>query len=165
MISTQQKRAFYKIGLMAVLILAVAAGVGWSLYNRSPKIDIDRFAGLIQKIEGNTIFLNGIYQSDKYPEVTGDRRDVQVTVTSQTKFIKQVVKFPTPEEIKASGKNYFIVGDMPKVETAGSLEDLAAVNPDGIFVTSLNNIYGQSQFTASEITYGSFDFSTSSAKK
>ena len=152
-----------RIKWLYVIGVLVAVAILWLVFagrGDSPKgvfdedLNSTEFAGRIERIEGNTIFLNGNFIVTDRPEFLNAENiiDVAVTVSETTEFIKNTVYLPSPEEV-ADTDGYFNASDLRQEKTAGSFDDLISDIGLGLEVTANGNIFGQTQFTASKIEY------------
>jgi hypothetical protein len=142
------------IGLLILLL----AGVGYWFYMQSQKPKATEFAGSIEKIEGNIVYLSGTFVTDD-PRIERTTRTIQVEVDDSTKFTRVVVEIPSRQEIeKAQG--FIDAPKLPRVESSSSFSAMVSDNSDqntygglSVYAKSGTNIFGKDKFVASEIKY------------
>ncbi|OGE81595.1 MAG: hypothetical protein A3H72_03000 [Candidatus Doudnabacteria bacterium RIFCSPLOWO2_02_FULL_48_8] len=135
---------------IVILLIVVAT---WFWWQGQAAVKAYEFAGRIEKVEGPVIFTKGVYENAQNPKgLTLAEEDKQIVVGEDTKLIKITQFMPTAAELEQSGGQYR-PQDLRSEQSAGSLDDLAQGLTDGVFAKSDRNIYGQSKFVATEITY------------
>ena len=124
------------------------------------EFDIRKFSGNIKSVEGETITLNGTYNTNEtVPEELLAKRDFAFKVNRSTKFEKAETRFPSWEELKTAGKvsgNIARYNLEPSVGLAGSLTDLKNSISKGDILVEANfpvSIYRVQNPTASFIFY------------
>jgi len=136
----------------AAALLVLAAAFWFSWLAKQPKSY--ELAGRIERIEGNSIFLNGVYQVPDRPDLTvpENAKEVEVVVTAATRFVKTVLYLPSAAELEKTGGMYR-PDDLRREEVAGAFDDIKNGGVDGIFAAAGKNVYGKSKFEASEVRY------------
>ncbi len=144
--------------IILILVLAVAVGgvLVWNWKFRI-KYQSNEFVGRVEKIEGKTVSLKGVYVVLEHPEAlsSANQKDISVTVTADTKFVKTSIFLPTAEELKKTGGVYK-ADDLKREVGVGTMEDITlndSVSGLSVRVKSVENVYGRSSFVASEIGY------------
>lgn len=150
------------IGTIAIVVLAIG---GVYLMTRKtalaptstqPQYESKEFDGYILKVEGDTIFANGVFVVIDHPELSGStyRKDVQIKLAPDAKVTRISTSLPN---LKAGQS--FDYNKLPTETKDSSLLELTAEvtgqNVQGLGITAKagQNIYGQTQFTADEIQY------------
>lgn len=140
--------------LMVLAVVILAGIIGWYFW-RVPKPQSFQIAGPIQKIEGNSIFVNAVFYDARNPSQILDsenRREVEVVVVPETRFVKTTIIMPSREELEKTN-GYYEPGKLPQSQGAGTIDDLKSGEAAGVFVASAKNIFGEAKFQAAEIRY------------
>ncbi len=142
------------VGVVVVLVLVFGLGGFLFLKYRTTS---NAFTGNLSDIKGNSIFVAGLFYTDKksyLPE--GKPTDVEVVITSATKFKRIVLHIPGEEELKKTGGK-FMVDDLKKDVSVSNFEtfkkDAKDSSPISLEAVSSKNIWGKNKFEAKEITY------------
>lgn len=150
---------FNKRNVIVLILIAAVTVSGVLIWNWKFKIryQSDEFVGVVEKVQGDTISLKGVYVvPDNYEaSVLADKKSVSVTIAADTKFIKTFIFLPTEEELKKTG-GWYKADDLKREVSAGTIEDIRpdeSVSGFSIRVKSSENVYGRSLFIASEIGY------------
>lgn len=136
-------RRVINIVLGAILVLVLFAGYFLFSNYFKPQYNILKISGQVIGVDGNTITIKGIYESEeKLPAEIASERDIKFKVNSSTTYKKTEIRMPTREELIASGKAtvfpngtysaQYSLDDQPKVESTGSLEDIKNLLSEGI---------------------------------
>lgn len=139
---------------LALLFLIAGFFVSKFFLNR---ITAKEFVGNIQKIEGNTIYVKGLYVVPEKPELADQQRgftqEVQVLVSQDTQLIKIVLHMPTIEELKKTNGRWD-PNKLPKEEVPANIEELTN-KKEGLIIHVLtkNNIFKKSKFVAKRIEF------------
>ena len=139
-------RVIYSAIIIALIFLAL-----WFFFGRQT-VESYEFVGQIKKIEGDSLYLHGLYKGldgEYLEDQPSGGQDVKVLIVSETTFIKVKMFLPSIKDLGPDRK--YNPADLKKEEVDGSRDDLQNVN--GIFVKSDNNIFGKSKFKASDIRY------------
>ncbi len=153
---SEQKIRLEKATVIIILALLISAAGGYYLY--AHRIVAYRFAGNITQVAGDTVNLQGVFQNDQQPAAGSRTFDVQVVITPQTAFTKVSYQMPTEEELKKTN-GAFSFADLKQTSSSGSLEDMISSGVSGMIIQNKANIYGQSKFSADQITYYDSSFS------
>ena len=121
------------------IIPVLAAVGGYGLYMFMNQTEGFVFAGRAEYVDENSIVLTGTYQlkEGQLPPRNFKSEDIfELKVDDGTKFIKEAVEFPSPEEAQKMGS--FDIDDLPRKKSPGSIEDLSAVFKTGqpVYVTT-----------------------------
>ncbi len=139
-----------KLWLALIIVLAVIAGglIYWQ--SDQPKVSAYEFVGQVNKIDGNTVSMNGAFVIKDHPELgKKDSLGVDVSLTANTKFQKTVLYLPTTTTT-------FTTADLKKDIKTVSLDEFKTDltnNKVNISVHSDKNIYNSQTFSASGIDY------------
>lgn len=141
--------SYKKIMLIGAVVILVGSFFIWRGY--LPKEKSYEFAGRIEKIVGDTIYLKGVYAKPAggyYPQYKPEGYNAKIQITPKTKFVKTLLYLPDP---RLTGGAPFNTDDLKKENIPGTREDVSKV--DGIFVKTARNIYLKNSFKAMEIRY------------
>ena len=136
--------------LAAFVILAV--GIWVLVAKNKDQTQSFEFSGLIEKVEANTVYVNGSYFADGKP-VTAPAT-VRIQVSDKTKLEKNLWYMPTAQELQTTGGRW--TPDSIKKETAvGTFDDFKSERGVGmqIHVKSNDNVFNKPKFTADNISY------------
>ncbi|MBI4363245.1 MAG: hypothetical protein HY545_00145 [Candidatus Doudnabacteria bacterium] len=141
-------------GILAAVVVVAAAGLLW--WQNKNAVKAYEFAGSIEQIQGTEIKLNGLFVVDNRPDLASEknRTTVQVSLSDQTKIIREAVYLPKPEDLGEDKS--FKVDDLRKEQEQVTFTQLQTdweTNQMSLRVKSDKNIYGKSKFKVSEISY------------
>ena len=135
--------------LAALVILAaifVTAGFGLT------RTRAETVTGFVQKVEGDSIFINGTYENDRGEGAAGPARYavIEVVVGPTTTLVRRVRTLPTAEELAASG-GFYDPDDLSFADNQGALHE---IQPNmAVTARAAGNIYGQTKFEATEVVF------------
>lgn len=138
--------------ILFILVLVLLLGIGWYFYDSRQEKSYE-FAGNVQKIEENILFVKG--QTMRNNVFSPGLKEVEVEITPDTSITRVTFRIPTSEELVTTG-GVFKPSELPKEQTVGSLETLTSDIEEtvvSIQIVSKRNIFGKTQFKASEIIY------------
>ena len=137
-------------GLTGILVLLLL-GAWYISYKPGEKIKVYEFAGNMERMEGDTVWLKGNYSSEEVQGLSGPENELvmEVKFTPDTKAEK--VTWVFPPEAEKTGIYDFSLATKGTVE--GSLEDWKALGLNGMIVRSEKNIYGKTQMEAASFRY------------
>ena len=140
------KKIFLTITIF--LLVAVLVFLWWS----RNRIEAREFAGTVSRVEGDKIFVDGVYLVAERPDLSNPdkRKMVAVLVGVQTRVIKEKLFLPTTEEVEKTGGRY----DPVKLKRESVVSSIGELG-EGVSITAKAsaNVFGRPSFTASEITY------------
>lgn len=153
--------------IIAIIIVLASGYYVFYLKGNTSSVDLRRFEGQIVSIDGDKITLKGMFvSSSTIPLDLQGERSLVFLVDKTTQFKKTGIMLPTYESLRATGETTrsYKINDLPKSETAGSLEDIKLfLGHDGTVVQvdfpySIHNkrnpkaslVFYQSLITASE---------------
>ena len=138
-----------------IILIILAAGFLIQKFWLGSDIKAYEFTGSIQKIDGQTIYMHGNYNSPDHPEWRSASQavNVKVKVGSDTKLVRiAIYRSPDFAAQVAAGKT--VDPETLRQEiTTGSLSDFAGGNVNGATIETSSNIYGDKNFLAQSITY------------
>ncbi len=129
--------------LLGYIMLPVLIIGGYFLYTYLiTKSDTWEFAGQIVKVESKTIFGSGVFrnQPGQPSETSAVQHDFNFQIDDSTKIMKEIIRWPTGEEIKAMGGR-FDIKDLSRETTHGSLKDM-----EDIVSTAETTVYINAEF-------------------
>lgn len=144
-----------KVGWIIILIAVVLAGFLTQKYWAGSATRAYEFTGSIQKVEGQTIYMRGNYNSPDHPEWRADARavDVKVRIGSDTKLVRITIHRPANFAAQIAAGTVIDPRTLKQEVTTGSLADLASGKVNGATISTSSNIYGDKKFRAQSITY------------
>lgn len=144
---------------LLILIFAIGGGLVWrfALWEYLPQwrgLEATSFIASTEKIEGNSIYTEGVFDIPNHPEFyQPDKRvKMRVDVTSGTEYVKILLYMPTLEELKKTGGRWN-PNELKKEEVQGSFDD---IKPDGmpLKITTEKSIFKRTtSFKAKKIEY------------
>lgn len=143
-----------KIALGLVIVCSLSALLAFNFWMN--RVVADNFQGQLQEVKGTKLYIDGIYAlGDNLinPEII--IKGVEVSVTSETRFIKTLWYLPSMEELKKT-KGRWNPDEIRKEQVEGSLDDLFKQqnrSPISVRVISEKNIYNLVGFEAGSIEY------------
>jgi len=157
------------IGLIAVIILGIALITGISYYKKSPtnstppvKHESYEFHGNVDKIQGNTLFVRGVFMDKDGQPILESAQDpstsvksVQIEVAPSMQITRTALTLPTTAELKKTN-GQFNVDDLKKSDSMVKFQAVAddfAKGTVSIYAKSAQNIFGVAKFTPSELSY------------
>ena len=154
------KRILFSVIVAILILFALITYNRWGFYLFGGKIESREFAGHVNNIEGNLIYVSGNFVSSDHPETRKSGSDIVVEINSETKFKRTLLYLPTKSELaKTNGvfdpKN--LKRDVNEVNFNELVNDYnSRINYLGgitIYARTQKNIYGTKKILASEIEY------------
>lgn len=155
-----------KLFFIFLFIIALGVAVSWSGFLLWKKVISDvevevrtnMFGGQIEKIEGDVVYLRGVYyfRDGAHPQgPAGDsnQASVRIQTSSRTRYKKIILQAPKPEQRNSDGT--FNTANLDRQDVDGSFEEMSKWKD--IMVTAEGNVYGSMNFEASLIEYVSFE--------
>lgn len=144
-----------KIRWIIILVVLILAGFLIQKYLTGSRARAYEFSGSIQKVDGQTLYLHGNYNSPDHPEWRAESQavDVKVRVGSDTKLVKITILRPADFAAQIRAGKAIDPETLKQEISAGSINDLASGKVNGAVIETSNNIYGDKNFTAQSITY------------
>lgn len=144
-----------KMRWIIILVALVLAGFLIQKYWAGSRVRAYEFTGSIQKVDGQTIYMHGNYNSPDHPEWRADVQaiDVKVRVGLDTKLVRITIHRPANFAAQVAAGKAVDPGNLKQEVTAGSLADLASGKVNNATIETNSSIYGDKKFTAQSITY------------
>jgi len=152
---------FNPIIIIIIVILLVSAGLFY-FFNLNSKNGVEsrEFAGRVDNIENNLIYVSGSFVSLEHPELGKVGNNVTIDINAGTKFRRTVLYLPPKEELEKTG-GAFNPKDLERKVEEVSFDKLAEdysnkndyIGGVTIYAKTEVNIYGMDKFRASEIEY------------
>lgn len=142
--------------ILVIALVLVVAGFFVSQFFLMEKITSKEFIGSVQKVEGNIVFLKGLYVVPKKPEIMkkeGLDQEVQVVVDGKTEIAKTLMHMPTVKDLaKTNGR--WDPDKLQKEEVGGVISDLTD-KKQGLIIKVLtdNDIFKKTKFIAKRIEF------------
>jgi len=140
--------------IVSALVLAVA-GFFVSRFIFQKRIEAKEFIGQVQKVEGSSVFLKGIFVTPDKPELArnGFNENVEIEIGPATQIVKIVMYMPTLKELEKTGGRWN-PAELKREEKPGAIIDLT-YKKEGltIRVVSETNIFNKSKFIPQRIEY------------
>jgi hypothetical protein len=140
-----------KLAILAVFVILLVGLIIVLTRNRN-QTQAFEFRGVVEKVESNTVYINGRYTINDEP--IGELMTVRVTIDSDTQIEKVLWHMPTADQLRVSGGRWSS-NDIRKETVTGKLEDLNAENKSGLNLTAKSdkNVFGKPKFMADKISY------------
>lgn len=155
-----KRRIFIIIGVT----LIVGAGIFLTYwYFKASAIQTKEFAGNLQSIKGDSIFVKGepFLTDTKIAQSIGigssSMSTVEIIITADTKITRTTFHIPTADELKKTN-GMFEPDKLPREQSAVGLDTLendfkTTYYTIGVRAVSAINVIGQQKFTAKQIEY------------
>ena len=145
--------------VLAVIIFAVVFGLifVWFLFSKPGTVS-NAFVGNLSHIEGDSVFISGKYLvgENSYLPEGNELIEVEIVVTSATKFKRTALLVPSQKELQKTG-GMFKTDEVEKDISDANLEifkkDASESPPIGLEAVSSKNIFNKSRFESIEISY------------
>src|SRR3989344_4766478 len=115
----------FLIWLRYLIILGIVIGVSYAVYRwTQPNYQIFGFTGQVTAIDGQNVTVHGVFDAvPGLPEGLFVVRDLTFRIDEETLLQKEVVKWPTSEQMTAMGGK-FNIEDLPRQKDVGLVQDL-----------------------------------------
>jgi len=153
------RKIIFSIIAMIILLMVVFTYDKWATYFPGEKIESKEFAGHIDSIEGNLMYVSGSFVSLDHPETGKVASEIVIEIDSDTKFKRTLLYLPTESELEETGGVFYPedlerdVNEVNFIELVGDFNSVDYVGGITIYAKTQENIYGMERILASEIEY------------
>ncbi len=128
-----------------ILALVLALGIYFGFGFGNPQSR--QFSGIVLRVEGNSVFLNGVFVVNG--KRFGGLKEAEVMVLPETKLTATILYAPSNPK---PGVPWDMAG-LKKETKEGSLTDLQKEGGLVMLVETGNNVFGKTKFEATKISY------------
>src|SRR3989338_6305910 len=149
------KLKYFLFSLLTLVILAI--GVAWLLKQGPESFEV---LANVKSVGNGQIIADAVYilSTTEKPEENKNLKEIKILISPETKIIKS--GFVIPASVYTKGKantgEPFYPEKLPRQNSEVTLDDLkrdAETYPVSITAKSEKNIYGKTEFTATEVVY------------